>query len=53
MKAAFLLLALFLAGCASAPPPRPPATIEEVCPDDEECPPATDQEVREFFQRWQ
>lgn len=46
------LLALLLAGCASAPPRPVPLTIEELCPDDGECPAATQAEVIEFFRRY-
>lgn len=51
MKSSVVLIAaLLLAACASAP--KSPTTIEEVCPDDETCPPASDAEVREFFRRY-
>lgn len=51
MKA--LWIALLLAGCASVPRPAPPLTIEEICPDDETCQPATPEEIREFFRRYE
>ncbi len=50
MRTLLALALLTLSSCASAP--KAPLTIEEVCPDDEACPPAKAGEVREFFKRY-
>lgn len=50
-----LLLLLTLSGCATTATvlvSRPVISIEEICPDDETCTPATPDELREFFRRY-